>query len=137
MQETGRIIEINGEMAKVEVAQREICHRCPSENFCRLATGDSRQIEAVNKIGAKPGDIVKIEIGSGRILTGAFIVYILPIVALLAGGVLTEWFGGSQNMAIITGMIALGVSFLIIWILNKWIARSRKMIPVIKEIIEG
>ena len=137
MQETGRVIEIAGKMAKVEVAQKEICHKCPSESFCKLATGDFRAIEAVNEIGAKPGDNVKIEIGSGNILMSAFFVYIFPIIALLVAGGLTQWISSNQNIAIIIGIIAMAFSFLIVRFFDKKMNKSRKLIPIIKEIVSG
>lgn len=134
MQEIGRVVEIVGNMTKVEVSQKEICHKCPSESFCRLTTGNSRVIEAVNEIGAKSGDVVKIEIGSKSILASAFLVYIFPVIVLLVTGSLTHWISGSQNLAIIVGIIALGVSFLVIKFLDRRIARSGNLIPVIKEV---
>lgn len=135
MQETGKIIEIMGSTAKVEVSQKEVCHKCPSESFCKLATGGSRSIEAVNEMGAKVGDTVKIEIGSGNILVSAFFVYIFPIIALLVVGGFVQSISGSQNMAIVTGIIALGASFLIVHLLDKKMNKSKQLIPAIKEII--
>jgi len=137
MEEVGRVIEIKGNMAKVEVAQKELCHKCPSESFCKLATGGSRTIEATNEIEAKAGQLVKIEISSGSILASAFIIYIFPIIALLVGGVLAQWISGSQNMAIIVGIIALTASFLFVHFIDKKIDRSKKLIPVVKEIISS
>ena len=137
MEEVGRVIEIKGNMAKVEVAQKELCHKCPSESFCKLATGGSRTIEATNEIEAKAGQLVKIEIIFGSILASAFIIYIFPIIALLVGGVLAQWISGSQNMAIIVGIIALTASFLFVHFIDKKIDRSKKLIPVVKEIISS
>ena len=137
MEEVGRVIEIKGNMAKVEVAQKELCHKCPSESFCKLATGGSRTIEATNEIEAKAGQLVKIEISSGSILASAFIIYIFPIIALLVGGVLAQWISGSQNMAIIVGIIALTASFLFVHFIDKKIDRSKKLIPVVKEIVSS
>ena len=136
MKETGRVIEINGNMAKVEVAQKEVCGKCPSESFCRTATGGSRQIEAINRAGAKPGDTVEIEIRSGIIFAGAFLVYIVPVAALLVTGGLTQWFGGSQNLAIAVGISALGFSFFLIWVLGRKPGYFRKFIPVVKEVVK-
>ncbi|OIN95693.1 hypothetical protein AUJ66_08685 [Candidatus Desantisbacteria bacterium CG1_02_38_46] len=156
MDEVGRVIEIKGNMAKVEVAQKEVCHKCPSASFCKLATGDSRIIEAANEIGAKVGQLVKIEIGSGNILASAFLVYIFPIIALLIAGGLTQWISSSQNMAIIIGMSAMAFSFLIVRSFDKRMNKSRKirpeglsyvtqdfspearkLIPTVKEIVSG
>ena len=137
MEEIGKITEVAGNMAKVEVVQKELCHKCPSESFCKLATGGSRTIEATNEIEAKAGQLVKIEISSGSILASAFIIYIFPIIALLVGGVLAQWISGSQNMAIIVGIIALTASFLFVHFIDKKIDRSKKLIPVVKEIISS
>jgi len=137
MQETGRVIETIGNMAKVEVAQKEVCNKCPSESFCKLATGDSRTVEAVNEIGAKAGQLVKIEIGSGNILMSAFFVYIFPIIVLLVAGGLTQWISSNQNTAIIIGITAMAFSFLMVRFFDKKMNKSKKLIPIIKEIVSG
>lgn len=137
MQETGKVIETEGNMAKVEVVQKEVCHKCPSESFCRLATEGSRTIEVLNGMGAKAGQLVKIEISSGSILAGAFFVYIFPILALLIAGSLAQWISSNQNMAIIAGISALVASFLFVYFFDKKIAQSKKIIPVIKEIVSS
>lgn len=135
MQENGRVTGISGNMAEVEVAHKEACHSCPSESFCSLATGGSRKIDAVNEAGAKPGDEVRIEISSKNILTGAFFVYMFPVLALLAAAGLTQLAGGSQNKAIIAGLAALAASVLVIRSADRKMGRSRKLVPVIKEVL--
>jgi len=121
-------------MAKVELAEKEVCHKCPSESFCKLTTGGSRTIDALNEMGAKVGDTVKIEISSKNILVSAFFVYIYPILVLLFAGALTQLISGSQNLAIIIGLTALAVSFLVVRFVNRKMSRAKKLIPVIKEI---
>jgi len=102
-----------------------------------LATGDSRTVEAVNEIGAKAGQLVKIEIGSGNILMSAFFVYIFPIIVLLVAGGLTQWISSKQNTAIIIGITAMAFSFLMVRFFDKKMNKSKKLIPIIKEIVSG
>jgi sigma-E factor negative regulatory protein RseC len=70
---------VEGGLAQVKVGRHEECGSCG-------ACGGAQQVvvEAVNEIGAQPGQRVLFEFREANVLTGAFVVFILP---LLFGGV--------------------------------------------------
>ena len=63
------------------------CHKCSG---CGAAQ-QTMLFEAVNAIGAKPGDMVIVKTESGPVLKAAAVLYLMPIVLFVAGYVLGDW----------------------------------------------
>ncbi len=62
------------------------CHKCSG---CGAAK-ESILFEAVNAIGAKPGDLVTVRSESGPVLAGAAVLYMVPLVLFFLGYFLGE-----------------------------------------------
>jgi sigma-E factor negative regulatory protein RseC len=63
------------------------CHKCSG---CGAAK-EAIILEAKNAIGAKPGDLVKIESESGPVLKAAVVMYVIPMILFFAGYALGHW----------------------------------------------
>lgn len=57
------------------------CHKCSG---CGAAK-ETLVLTAKNPVGAKPGQLVTVEAASGPVLTGAAVLYLLPLVLFFAG----------------------------------------------------
>ena len=57
------------------------CHKCSG---CGAAK-EAIRLEAKNPIGAKPGDLVRVESATGPVLKAALVMYMLPMVLFFAG----------------------------------------------------
>ena len=77
---TARVIHIR------ESACSGDCHKCSG---CGAAK-ETLVLDAMNPIGAQPGDLVRIESESGPVLLGAAILYGLPLVLFFLGYYLGE-----------------------------------------------
>lgn len=80
------------------------CHQCSG---CGAAK-QTMELRAQNPIGAKPGDVVKVESESSPILKAAAVLYILPLVLFLAGYLLGENLWG-RGILVSLCALALGV----------------------------
>lgn len=102
--------------AVVEIERASACgHSCGE---CRLCDGGTLKAEVENSARAKEGDIVTVETGTGMLLTGAGILYILPIALFIAFYGIAEWVLSLGNKlsvtAAITGFAAgIGIAVLI------------------------
>ncbi len=65
------------------------CHKCAG---CGAAK-ERILFEAVNTIGAKPGDMVNIQSESGPVLAGAAVLYMVPLVLFFLGYFLGDLMG--------------------------------------------
>ena len=57
------------------------CHKCSG---CGAAK-EAILLEAKNPIGAKPGDLVRVESATGPVMKAALVMYMLPMVLFFAG----------------------------------------------------
>lgn len=65
------------------------CHKCSG---CGAAK-ETLIFEAVNAIGAKPGDTVIVKTESGPVLTGAMVLYMVPLALFFLGYFLGDMIG--------------------------------------------
>lgn len=80
------------------------CHQCSG---CGAAQ-QTMTLQAHNPVGAKPGDVVKVESESSPILKAAAVLYILPLILFLAGYLLGENLWG-RGILVSLGAFALGM----------------------------
>lgn len=125
MQQTGIVREIHGgarphsgnnaiivTSAEVEITRSSACgESCAS---CGLCPGQTARIYAINDVNAKAGDTVIIDMSDKKVLGAAFLVYIVPLIMLIAG-----YFSGyalfkSDGIAILTGFIFMAVTFILL-----------------------
>ena len=73
------------------------CHKCSG---CGAAK-EAILLEAENPIGAKPGDLVKVESATGPVLKAAAVMYLLPMILFFVGYAIGDalrwggaWMGG-------------------------------------------
>lgn len=76
----GVVIETMGHMAKVRIEKKSACSgECSS---CGLCNNPVYDIEAINNANAKAGDKVKLFMPTKKVVGVAFLVYMVPILAI-------------------------------------------------------
>lgn len=140
MEEEGRVINLKEDLATVEIEKKSACGTCRA---CTLGSGNTMITEAENPLGAKLGQRVRVEISSKEILKGAFLIYILPLLALISGIVLgltiTDRLGfkeSSQTVGLVLGLVFLVLSFILIWRHGKRVKDKSTYRSKIVQIIE-
>lgn len=131
----GIVIETSEDMAKVKANRHgdcKSCGACPGDNATVL--------EVQNPLGAKPGQRVVFEIKEENMLKAAFVVYILPIIAIFLGGICGTWlatrFGQPEKMFQIGGaIIAFILSILYVKVFDRAIDKNNKAKPIITRIL--
>ncbi|MBN7772415.1 SoxR reducing system RseC family protein [Clostridium aminobutyricum] len=134
-EEDGIIIETCKEnMAKVKLGRHNDCKNCGA------CPGDNTLIiEAQNLIGAKSGQRVILEVKETNMLVAAFVVYIVPLLAILAGVMIGHEIAvklgySIQSFEIGGGIFAFLLSVLNIKVFDKFAHNSKKMQPTITRI---
>ncbi|MCW8919331.1 MAG: SoxR reducing system RseC family protein [Gammaproteobacteria bacterium] len=95
VEESGLVVATEGEMAWVETSRRSSCGSCEAKGCGTGALsqvlGRRRQrLRVKNPIAAATGDAVVLGLPEAALLQGAVVVYLVPLLALLAGGLLGE-----------------------------------------------
>jgi len=83
----GLVVKTKGNIATVRVKRSSACgHDCGECNLCK---NPDIEVDILNPVGAKIGDIVKIGTDTSKVMFSAFILYMLPLVgAFVLYGVL-------------------------------------------------
>jgi sigma-E factor negative regulatory protein RseC len=120
-----RVIPPN--IVEVSLQASEACGRCGA---CHPDSKGGICIEATAVAGVKTGDKVEIEISTGGVVTASFVVYLLPIVFMIAGYLLGSAAAGFSSLPVSgeTGGIAgaillLAVSF---WFVRRYDRHIRR-----------
>jgi sigma-E factor negative regulatory protein RseC len=127
----------------VLVNRSSACEGCGAKGACHaFGGGRDAKVSVENKIGAKAGDLVEIGIEEASLLKASFLVYIVPIIALLLGAAvgqsLSDEIGiAKEGAAAFGGLLALIGSLIVIRLLDPVFRKYRSMRPRIIRIREG
>ncbi len=139
VEEIGTVKSVEGVMATVEVARKSMCDGCTagckSEDQCM-------EIEALNQVGARVGQMVRVSVKSITYLKGTVIVYGLPALALVFGAVIgksvmIKVFPHSDKdiLSAIFGFGAFALSFVGVKVWTSIASKKTESKPVIEEIL--
>lgn len=85
-QQQGIVISVAGEMARVKTSRHNDCENCGA------CPGNAAIVlDARNPLGAKPGQAVMLEVQEVGMLKSAFIVYMMPLIAMFLGALAGGW----------------------------------------------
>ena len=133
MREVGVVESINKNTAVVCVKRSTACG-----DSCATCSAQCNQkgnkITVLNKIGAMPGDMVRIEMQTSTVLKSAFMVYILPLLMFFLGYFPAEYKTNSETKSLIFGLAAFLVTFVFLLIWDK--LNKEKFSTIITDIIE-
>ncbi len=104
MEEKGRVIKVENGMTQVEMERTSTCARC---GICLQSSGDKPILYIKDSLGARPGDKVLVSVESKEVLKAAFLIYLFPLVGLLAGYFLGRTVFGTER----TGILFAGLGF--------------------------
>jgi sigma-E factor negative regulatory protein RseC len=140
-EEVGTVREVRGEKALVVTDRQAMCGQCVAKGFCHMLGGGKEMIaEALNPIGAKPGDTVKIGLPSGTVAKASFVVYMIPAIGIVGGSAVGYFAGKSSgmdyNLTTLIGCCAgLGISLILVRLLSNILGERPSYQPEIIRII--
>lgn len=132
MLQTGIVTKQNGGFAEVEITRSSACgENCAS---CGLCPGQTAVVEAINDMGAAAGDGVIIDMADKKVLSAAFLVYIVPVIMLIAGYFAGEAIFGGETSGVASGFFLMALTFAVIILTDK--KRKSRYTPRIVEVKE-
>lgn len=122
LEESALVVATEGEEAWVETSRRSSCGSCEAKGcgtgaLSQVLGRRSQRLRVQNPIAAMPGEAVVLGIAESALLKGSLAVYLVPLLALLAGGLLGEVMAPQlalpqEGTTILCALFALVCSFL-------------------------
>lgn len=118
IEEYAVIVDVDGDVASLEIERRTACGLCGQKRGCGNATWgkllghDSHTFSASNAINANVGDSVVVGIEENAVLSSAFFMYVVPLFGLLLGAVLADVFLNNEFYVMLGAATGLVLTFL-------------------------
>lgn len=143
MNQQGFIIDIvDSRTAKMIMQRHSACASCGK---CSKLSSECQDlvVEVDNSIGAKKGDHVEVSMESVRVLKATLLAYLVPLMFLLVGTILTYYIldlikfsGPTEVISGVVGLICTCISYLLLKKNDDKFKQSRQYIPKVTRIIE-
>jgi sigma-E factor negative regulatory protein RseC len=142
MREQGVVTRlIPPDAVEVSLQASEACGRCGA---CHPASEGRVGIEAAALPGLREGDGVEIEISTGGVVAASFVVYLLPVLFLIAGYVLGSRLAGfiagglsGESGGIVGAMVLFAASFGIVRRYDRHVRRRGTLRARVIRILPG
>lgn len=131
----GIITGTTGVNAWVKTIRSKSCESCDSKDSCGEASkAQEMTIQLENSLNASIGDRVIVGFKTAPLLKVTFLLYIFPIILLIAGAATGEALATRLNTdpsltSLIAGFLCFAISFVIIRIINNTWAQKKEFQP--------
>lgn len=143
MEQVGHVVDIKEGKAIVMVKRHDVCGKCGGCGVAVSGSGDN-YVEAVNVVNAAIGQNVRVAMKTSHVLKASFVVYIVPIIALLAGIWLGQTLEGTFDVLgrfdLILGFVFLIGSYLLVRGYDKKVAggeAAASVVEILNDDFEG
>jgi sigma-E factor negative regulatory protein RseC len=139
--EEGVVERISQRKAVVRIQSGGRCQSCSSREACGVSGGREMHIDLENELGAAVGDRVEVSLPTRSLMKLAFLVYFLPVLALILGAYLGKLIGnemlhiGSDIVPIISGGVAMALAFLGLRLLDRRLHAASDFRPRMTRIL--
>lgn len=146
LEEEGVVVSVRGESAQVRVQQRSACGSCSARQGCgtsllaSLFPRRERVFMARNPLAARVGDHVVIGLRESDLQLASVVIYLLPVLGLIAGAMLGSWLAEVLNstdgelLSILLGSGMLALTLLWIRRGNGFLSDGRRFQAVILRV---
>lgn len=136
---TGVVIATENEKAFVHISRNTACENCGACHFDEKTL--NMKVTAINHAGATVGDRVELSMENVNFFRASFFLYGIPLLALLVG-LFTSYYlfeslgvGHYDLLAILTGVIFMGIAFMVIKKNSEKFAENKRYMSVITEVL--
>ena len=132
--ETGTVIELVGNEARVVMNGTAACRSCSARQACSTLGGNSKTLMIKNTLNALPGDRIEFTIEEKGVIISSFIVYLLPLLFLIIGMAIgssfyAQFVRDQDVAAMLGGLAGLCFSFILIKVFNPVFRKKTLFLP--------
>jgi sigma-E factor negative regulatory protein RseC len=139
--EQGVVLRIDTAGTWVKMVRSGACDDCSSKGVCHtLGGGKEMEVPAVNSVAARVGDRVTIKLDTSPFLKATFLIYMFPILMLVAGAAAGEWVSRSWALnsplpSALLGFGSLAAGLIVMRIIARRLAKKNEYRPRIVRIL--
>jgi sigma-E factor negative regulatory protein RseC len=143
LEESGRVISLEGEDVWVETIRQSACAGCSASKGCGqkliagLGQGQRFQVKAKNP-GAlliKAEDQVVLGLPGSSFLNLSVLVYLTPLVGLMMGALAADLVAASDGLTAIAGLLGFGLGLMLVRWVGKRIEHQCRYQPVVLRMV--
>ncbi len=146
LREEAIVVGLEGDHAFVINQRKSACGSCHADQSCGTLSGGLGKkgvhIRTHNPINAQVGERVMLEISESHFLKASFMVYALPVVALIMVGAGVRslvlslgWVQDAEAIGALAGLAGLGLSFYGLYRYNSSIQNDSSQLPSIRRVV--
>jgi len=126
--------------AWVKTTRSSACAGCSSRDACHAEGGGKEmEVEAINTARARVGDRIVLNIKTSSLLKATFLLYVFPILAMIAGALLGQTVAGMRGsdpsgLSALFGFLFFGLAFITIRIVGRFLSKDASYKPEIIKI---
>ena len=139
--EQGIVIKVDTKTAWIKTTKTGACESCSAKSSCHtLGGGKEMEVEAINEAGAQIGDQVVIGFETASLMKVSFLIYIFPILGLIAGAIVGEavapYFSMNKSLsALLIGGFVFFLCYLFVRKKGNELAKDRSYHPKVIRIL--
>jgi sigma-E factor negative regulatory protein RseC len=124
----------------VKTIRSSACESCSSRHACHAGdSGKAMEVEAINTADARIGDRVVLNIKTASLLKATFLLYVFPILAMIAGAVLGQTLAVRRDLdpsglSALCGFLFFGLAFIVIRITGRRLSQNDSYRPEIIKV---
>ena len=126
--------------AWVRTTRSSACESCSSRDTCHGESGGKEmEVEAINTADARVGDRIVLNIRTASLLKATFLLYVFPILAMIAGAVLGQAVAvmrgtDPSGLSALFGFLFFGLAFIVIRITGRHLSKNTSYQPEIIKV---
>ena len=120
IEETALVLEIRDQQALLQTQRKNACQSCSVKSGCGTSTlakvvgNRSSQFIVDNTLDVHAGDQVVVAIDENALVQGSLLIYLLPLLSMLAAGIFAELFFSIELVTIVFSMVGFALSLFIV-----------------------
>ena len=133
--EVGRVIRIKGNKAEILLHSRTACGTCGARFACSAGAGVDRIMTITNRLNARVGDQVEIELTEKTRILSALLIFFMPLLLMVIGYFVASAIFHSQGIGILGAVLGFVISGVILWTANKMAVKNQRVNPQMKRLV--
>lgn len=135
IEERGQVMAVDGKLVRVAINRQSACGSCKARAACgqglvqSLKPGRCHEVQALCEMPVRVGDLVVLGVEESLAVRGAMLVYLWPLLALLAGALAADWLGLSEPGVIAAALAAFAAAVFGLYLHNRTLEGQTSMLP--------